>query len=46
MVDLNAESRHDHAIKIPAAMADPLMTDPSLMVACWKASDELMPSGD
>jgi isocitrate lyase len=46
MVDLNAESRHDHAIKIPAAMADPLMTDPSLMAACWEASDELMPSGD
>jgi isocitrate lyase len=26
--------------------ADPVMADPSLMAACWEASDELMPSGD
>src|SRR6202166_2278476 len=25
---------------------EPAMADPALMVACWEASDELMPSGD
>ena len=25
---------------------DPGLADPSLMAACWEASDELMPSGD
>jgi len=46
MEDLSAKLDHTHAITVPVAMADPEMADPSLMAACWEASDELMPSGD
>jgi len=46
VIDLSVEPAHGHAIATPVAMADPSMTDPSLMATCWEASDELMPSGD
>jgi hypothetical protein len=47
VIDLSVEPGHGHAIATPlVAMADPSMTDPSLMATCWEASDELMPSGD
>jgi len=45
-LDLSVNPDPNHAITVPVAMADPLMADPSLMAACWEASDELMPSGD
>jgi len=44
--DASVELGHDHGITTPAAMADPLLADPSQMSNCWEESDELMPSGD
>jgi isocitrate lyase len=50
VVDRSMESRsmEGRSIEDPSMKgltADPAMADPSLM-ACWEASDELMPSGD
>ncbi len=43
--NLRMESARDSIVTPAAAIADP-MADPSLVAACWEASDELMPSGD
>jgi len=43
--DLSVNRYPAHAIRSPWQMADPLMADPSLMAACWEASDEMMPRG-
>jgi isocitrate lyase len=41
VIDPSLEDRN-----VEDLIADPAMADPALMVACWEASDELMPSGD
>ena len=43
---IKAETGHNKAIATSAAEVDPELADPALVVACWEASDELMPSGD
>ena len=46
MEDRNMEDRTTEDRSTKGLAADPGMADPSLMAACWEASDELMPSGD
>jgi hypothetical protein len=46
MKDRNIEDRNMEDSSMKGLAADPGMADPSLMAACWEASDELMPSGD
>src|SRR6267378_5304516 len=42
----NMEARNMEHPSMKGLTTDPGMADPSLMAACWEASDELMPSGD
>jgi isocitrate lyase len=46
MEDRSMEGRSIEDPNMKGLTADPAMADPSLMAACWEASDELMPSGD
>jgi hypothetical protein len=46
MEDRSIEGRSIEDPNKKGLTADPAMADPSLMAACWEASDELMPSGD
>jgi len=51
VIDQRIEDRSTRDLNMNGLTADPAMAnsgmaDPSLMAACWEASDELMPSGD
>jgi len=46
VIDPRMENRNMEDLSVTDLTADPGMADPSLMAACWEASDELMPSGD
>ncbi len=46
VIDPRMEDRSTEDLNMKGQTADPVMADPSLMAACWEASDELMPSGD
>ena len=46
VIDPRTEDRSIEDPSMKGLIADPAMADPSLMAACWEASDELMPSGD
>jgi hypothetical protein len=46
VADPRMEDRNMEDLSMKDLTVDPGMADPSLMAACWEASDELMPSGD
>src|ERR1700693_2648615 len=46
MEERNMEDRNMEDLSMKGPTADPVIADPSLLSACWEASDELMPSGD
>src|ERR1700694_6055015 len=46
VIDLSMVDRNVDDPSMKGLTADPTIADPSLMAACWEASDELMPSGD
>jgi isocitrate lyase len=46
VIDPRVKDRDMENLSMKGLTVDPGMADPSLMTACWEASDELMPSGD
>jgi len=46
LVDQRMKDCNMEDLSIKGLTADPVIADPSLLSACWEASDELMPSGD
>jgi len=46
VIDPRMENRNMEDLSMKDLTVDPGLADPSLMAACWEASDELMPSGD
>src|SRR6202790_450525 len=46
VADPRMEDRNREDLSVKDLTVGPGLADPSLMAACWEASDELMPSGD